>query len=401
MLMDRTTKKTPPELMLLLECTKGPAVEKGNLHNLLAQPIDWGKFLHLAEHHRVFPLVYRTLSEISHPAVPVAALETLQKNTRHNTFKAVAQTAETVKIAKLFTEKGIKFLVLKGSPLALKLYGEISLRPAKDIDILVEPQDLRKAGAILEEAGYQHYRAGLPTTPRQTKGYLEKAKHVCYFHPGHKVYVELHWKIHQVQLKFDALSELRTNTIEIAGCPVPVLTNEEWLLFLMLHGCNHRWFRLRWLCDIERFIKDPDLDWAKVILLARQAGLSTVLHQSVVLAEELLSLPVAKQFRPYVDKDKKAQKLAQMVIEQLCHNTSGVTGAGTSYIRNFLITYNYHVKLRSGWQNKLAYTFSIYRPTSADFQLVPLPDGLYPLYYVLRPFTWLWRRIRMARGIGQ
>ncbi|WP_339938843.1 hypothetical protein, partial [Undibacterium luofuense] len=46
----------------------------------------------------------------------------------------------------------------------------------------------------------------------------------------------------------------------------------------------------------------------------------------------------------------------------------------------------------------LWYCMSMLNPSINDYELVSLPRKLEPLYFVLRPFTWALRRIRISRA---
>ncbi|MEL7567614.1 MAG: nucleotidyltransferase family protein [Dehalobacterium sp.] len=381
-----------PELMLLLLCAQDKNEEKEEIVGLLNQSVNWDLFLQLARYHRLFPLAYKTLSSIDNPGVPENVTKELRQEYRKNVLKAVGMTGEMVRIMRLFKENGIKSLVLKGAPLAQKLYGDVALRPSKDIDLMVGLEDLEKAGKILEKEGYKNTQFDVLMTPRQKKDYLDKFHHFNYYHAERRVCLELHWKMHKIDLKYQALSNSDVRKVDIAGYAVPVMADEEWFMYLMVHGSSHKWFRLRWLCDLERLMRQGrDMDWGKLIFLADYAGLRTIMHQTMILANELLQVPVPDPMTQSLRHDKKAWVLANLVINQLYDQEDNAPSS--SYWKNFILRNGYHLRLRSGWQHKLSYLFSLLQPMSRDFRLISLPDRLYPLYYLIRPMTWLGRRL--------
>ncbi|ATW28174.1 nucleotidyltransferase family protein [Candidatus Formimonas warabiya] len=389
---NRLFREISPELMLLLLCAKDKNGEEEEIARLLTQSVNWNLFLQLARHHRLFPLAHKTLSSIDNPRVPDHVTEALHQEYRKNALKAVGLTGEMVRIMQLFEENGIRSLILKGAPLALKLYGDVALRPSKDIDIMVGLEDLEKAGRILEKEGYKNNLFDVPMTLRQKKDYLDKFHHFNYDHAERHVCLELHWKMHKIDLKYQTLSNLEVRKVDIAGYAVPVMADEEWFIYLMVHGSSHKWFRLRWLCDMERWMgQERDMDWEKLISLADHAGLRTVLHQTILLTNALLKAPVPDPIAPSLLRDKKAWALANLVINQLYDKEDH--RPSVSYRRNFIVNNGYHLRLRSEWRNKVTYLFSLLQPTSRDFRLISLPDSLYPLYYLIRPMTWLGRRL--------
>ena len=55
-------------------------------------------------------------------------------------------SGEMENISELFMENNIRSLFLKGPVIALDLYGDVSLRTSKDLDILLSINDLDKVG---------------------------------------------------------------------------------------------------------------------------------------------------------------------------------------------------------------------------------------------------------------
>lgn len=399
--MNTEIRRSSPELMLLLRSAQGTMEARKKIDILISQGINWDLFLSLAMHHRIFPLVYKTLSGLNNPLIPRSVLDALHQEYRKNLLKTIVITGETVKLGKIFQEKEIKPIFLKGAPLAQKLYGDIALRMSKDIDIFVEPRDLEQAEKALLQGGYQKKEGDIPFTPRQRKEHLDKYHHYSYLHQDRGVNVELHWKMHQIDLKFSPLTKLTRNSVEIGSFLVPVLPNEEWLFFLMVHGSNHKWFRLRWLSDIERFFRVAEINWDKLVSLANCTGMRVIVHQTALLLEHFVDAPIPEHIMRSSYNDKKAQKLAKEVINHLFDQMENIHGPEPSYWQAFWSNSGYRLGLRSGWRNKFSFIISLLKPVGEDYKFVALPDSLYFLYYFIRPITWLKRRINSVWIGGQ
>jgi hypothetical protein len=180
---EQTLKRLTPELILLFESARGadePEQCKERIELLLFQPINWDLFLQLALKHRVFPVVYKTLHNLKIQSVPSYIMNHLKQEYEKNAFKSLVQTGEMIRLIRLFQEQGISSLVLKGVPLAEKLYQDITLRMSKDIDILVPLENLARAEKILQAAGYEKKISGISLTPRQSKACFNK------YHPENK-----------------------------------------------------------------------------------------------------------------------------------------------------------------------------------------------------------------------
>ena len=81
-------------------------------------------------------------------------MEALFQEYKKNTFQMLHLCGEMEQISKLFTENQIRLLFLKGPVLAAELYGDISLRTSKDLDILIPIADLEKVEELLLNVGY-------------------------------------------------------------------------------------------------------------------------------------------------------------------------------------------------------------------------------------------------------
>lgn len=393
---DNITGKINHELWLILAAASG---DTAKTQNLLKQPVNWDLLLKLSIHHRVYPLVYKTLNQLNNPAVPEHVMDFLRQKYQENAMKALSMTGETIRMIKCFDSHGIHAVVLKGAPLAWRLYSDIAIRPSRDIDILVPPDELEKAQQILENEGYSITQPEYPEynfTSRQLQIFskaFSHSFHVSYWHSMKNVYLEIHWKLGNSIHELSFPNEGNITRIGVAGSPQPVLSDEEWLLYLMLHGAGHGWFRLRWLVDIARFIQQGGTDWEKTAFMAKSFGIQSFLHQSLILANQLLAMPVPPNLLSVVAHDRSAWRLSYMAMN-LCLATAEyeIRGFNCQHTNYWQRIYGFHVRI--GWKNRLNYLFKLFGPSVSDIKLISLPDKLFGLYYVIRPFSFLYRHLR-------
>jgi len=107
-------------------------------------------------------LVYTNLSRYAGKTVPSAIKSALRSWFEINARRSLANAAELVRLYKLFQENDIPVLPLKGSVLALQVYGNLAMRHAGDIDLLVEPGQLELADRFLQI----NYHRTMPGTTR-------------------------------------------------------------------------------------------------------------------------------------------------------------------------------------------------------------------------------------------
>ena len=143
---------TLPEFELLLTCCAQPH-NRGwddRMERVLALSFDWRRFIALAEHHRVIPLVYRRLAPYS-DHLPVPDFAALRSIYEENALKTLRFTGELVRILKHLESEGIRAMPYKGPALAQILYGDVTARQFSDLDFLVRPEDAAKAAEILQD----------------------------------------------------------------------------------------------------------------------------------------------------------------------------------------------------------------------------------------------------------
>ncbi|MGG4218435.1 nucleotidyltransferase family protein [Paenibacillus jamilae] len=287
--------------------------------------IDWVRLLRLTEHHRVVPTVYLQLKTLNHPFIPVELLRNLQAQYQRNTLRMLQLQAEAERLTRLLTTHGIRVLMLKGPALAQQLYGDVSLRTSKDIDLLISPDDMDEAEHWMKEAGY----ASKSGEARVLGSWKWKDHHASFLHLQKRVEIELHWRLHPDggrEPSFDELWDCRQggkaagvrasrmapaasadNRTVMTSC-MYTLGSEHQFLYLSAHGARHGWFRLRWLADIDRLAVRA-VDWEALLPLLRRYGGLPAGGQAWALAAALLGTPIPEPMRP-ISATRQAHRLA-------------------------------------------------------------------------------------------
>ncbi|WP_311858898.1 nucleotidyltransferase family protein [Priestia flexa] len=361
------------ELKLLIQLVKS----KNELKDIdQLQNIDWRLFLDLVHHHRCQPIIYLKLKDMPQTIVPLEVIQALQQTYTKNTFKMLQLSGEMEQISKLFAENEVKTLFLKGPALAHHLYGDISLRTSKDLDVLVRETDLDKVDALLLASGY--VKDGAPSLLNGTK---RKTHHVEYVHSQKKIQIEIHWRLHNPPVKEPSFDELwqRKSRSALTSSPVFFLGEEDLFLHLVVHGARHGWFRLRWLVDMDKVFQKK-LDYQQVKVLMKKLGYAHLVGQAMILSSQLLNTPVNKELKATTEGSRPT-KLAEKAYVYICDSKEI-----TSII-------SYLLSLKSPVQ-KVGYLMTVAYPSYKDAKLLPLPKPLHFLYFLLRPFLWMGRKVK-------
>lgn len=239
-----------PELEFVIKACLG-----GNGRKTV-QSLDWPAILGLARRHRVEGLVWHQVIEGGYEP-PAAVRAEFEQDRRELSLTYLAQVAETQRLCGLLAGNGIAILVLKGCAIAQRLYApRPELRHSIDIDLLVAPDRLEAAQAVLLAEGYERVTPGprLPATAMSMARYLLHAFE--YVHAsGHKV--ELHHRLladpYRLAEPFERLMRA-SQSITIGDGAVRGLGTVDDFLYCCCHAANHAYFRLKWLADIDRML---------------------------------------------------------------------------------------------------------------------------------------------------
>lgn len=387
-----------PELELVLWCSRLQRRENdaGSMNRVFAGDIDWEVFVHLTLYHRLYPVVYRSLSKLDCQAVPRDVLTALSRQSRMNISRTFRMAAELIRILQVLEQGNIRAVVMKGIPLAHKLYGDMALRPSNDLDILVWPGDIDSARKIIEGQGYQADDQLDRMTPVQLRKWSECNQHIAYWHPDRKVALELHWQLYCHGMNMPQLqTENSLTQVQIVGQSMQVLEREELLLYLILHGAVHAWFRLKWLLDIDLMIRQGEFDWAALYQISERLGVKAVVNQSIILSQQLFGTPVPVNIAETANCDRRAQALAAMALRSIAAADRN-SKPKSLYATAIQLYYDkkYLLCLHAKWKERALLVSRWLLPSDEDLVEASLSDKLYFLYYFISPIIWCARRTR-------
>jgi hypothetical protein len=361
------------------------------------EAVDWEPVLQLARDHRVTPLLYAHLKGADAGVVPSDVLQTLREEFQENAARTLRLAAEIRRILDLLAQEGIAAVSFKGLTLAAAYYGNLALREAGDIDLLIHRADIVKARRLMMDKGFRpifptaseaeaRYLSAL-TDERERKYLLSHCEHHLVDEAG-GVNVDLHWAItlREFSLPLDAevlWSRLQTTTL--AGKPMPTLSAEDLLFVLCINGGKDCWRRLDRVCDVAQVLHTrPDLEWERVVSEARRVGGLRILLLGLLLASDLLDAALPELVARELARDPAVGRLADEVKQtMLCKPSPDEPSRAAMSV--------FHLRLRERKRDRLAYCLAHLRPGVGDWVSLPLPRGLSFLYYVIRPFRLLGR----------
>ena len=386
----------PPEdelCLLLARAQLSPeALERAQ--QLLSAPLRWEVLLERAKAFGLFPVVYTDLSARGFPGFPDAVRSEWTSIFKLHAIRTELIAGELSRVLRLLGEAGIPVMPLKGVALAESLYGDPALRVSDDIDALVRPGHTVEAFRILASSGYQ---SDLTRQPHLLELNVRYGKDCLLMRkePAFAVGLELHSAlVWGGSLDSELLEQVWAEAprISFRGVPAFALSADWEFLYLAIIASRHGGSSLKWYADLDRMCYRRSVDWKKASQRALSLGWEKIVRSSLETCSALFETSFDSAFgsplpsrRSRVPRPSDAAPPASnLVLFRLLNRPA----------------------------RKLRYlAVRLFVPTGADCKFCYLPDSLFFLYYVLRPFRitlkvggWLLaagitRLSRLVRGV--
>jgi Uncharacterised nucleotidyltransferase len=381
----------PPEdeLCLLLARAELSLEARGRVLSLLGGPIEWPKLFERARRYGIFPLLYSGLRTLGFPGVPEPVRMEWTKTFNLNAIRNEFFSRELARILRLLGEAGIPVIPLKGTVLGESLYGDPALRVCADIDFLVPPRHAAEGFHALVSSGYRPEF----NHPRLLDFAVRYGKHcVLTREEGPYAYtLELHFGLFWGgQLERELLEAIWSEADHkiCYGVPAFALSAEWEFLYLAVHAAQHAWLSLMWYADLDRICRRGAIDWKKADEKAQWLGWSTAVRSSLAVCHWLFETPL--------DPACASAPPFRLGSADLCHGCgAGVPPAVAGASRWWeaspsdlqVPTENlFLLRLLKTPTRKLRYlAIRLLVPTRSEYNLLPLPNWLFFLYYPLRP----------------
>jgi hypothetical protein len=345
--------------------------------------VEWNDVLDRAKRHSLLPMLYWQLNASCSELVPKETLDFLCDHFRKNTARNLVLSNDLLSFLKALKDRGVSAMPYKGPSLAVSVYGNVGLRQFGDLDILVRKADVAVATEVLIKEGFKaHFKISEKQLAMFIRlGYVRLLKRDM----GRQT-VELHWAIAPRFFGFHLDIEMLWQTlvtVDLLGEQILAPPPEALLLILCVHGAKDAWERLEWVSGVADLIrKETRLDWDGVLDLAEKTHSTRMLKVGLILATFLLKAPVPSRILSEFEKDDSLRRFAMTFIAPLT-NAEPMTWTAIERVRS-QIRFKDDLLQRFRFCLRLGLT-----TTPVDWAVLPLPQSLRFMYFLVRPFRLL------------
>lgn len=304
-------------------------------------PSELSDFTQLVRHHRY----YHALEDIFKlPSTPIP--DSVKKELKNDWTKQLQNqlliASELQKVCTVLNQRKLFYLNLKGTTLALQLYGKISDRLTRDIDFLIQEKDIDLFMDVLYKMGYQLIGS---EKNRPEKAFRKIKKNYTLIHPETRLIIEIHWDLFSNPWFYTHQHSFFENpdTEKLNGTRITTLNKENNFLYLCMHGIYHEFFRLFWLRDIAEILKKWDLDWDEIKKRADKEGIDRIIASACLLAGEIYNFKT-----PFAEYRKDP-----IVLWIVNHNINVINRSSLPEPSDRLKRIRYFMKLRREKRYKL------------------------------------------------
>lgn len=246
---------------------------------------DWATLVRIAAAKRSLPFVHHHVAGLGLLPEDAPERALMKRATMAHTMQWLRHAAAQKAFQETCLAPGaVPHLFFKGVALA-RYYAQPGLRIARDIDVLVRPQDVRAVVERAMEAGYQvildRHTGRMTETKQDLEAVLHYKRDVPLWAPQN-VQIELHTDIWHGAGFSDTDSLIASaETAQIQGAACRVMPTAPLFVYLAHHHNRHLWSSLNWLADIAAIRQAPDFDEGAVRALARRMELEPVVEATL------------------------------------------------------------------------------------------------------------------------
>jgi hypothetical protein len=292
----------------------------------MSNPVDMDRLIHLAVKEGLGGFLYKGL-------LKAGLLEMINPQHKQKLYTIYYLTVRrNVKLLHALNsilddlnQEGVDITLLQGMALLQEAYQDIGLRPMKDMDLWVLPDNYQRLVDILARQGFENNRI-YPQTYRKGETVLD-------------IHTHLLWA-DRIKARDYLLSKSQdeifrsTKSITTDGGKVRCLGPQDHFLYLGLHALKHNFERMVWLVDIKSLVANwKQSDWDELVKRAEELGHKKTLRYILYLLTHLFDIRLPSEIYAFLRK-RKPGYLEKRILHRRIEGRSIPTWAQIMMISN-------------------------------------------------------------------
>lgn len=372
-------RELSPELELAIACCRFPpdVATSDAIAAALAKPLNWPAFLKILQRHRIISLANFNLARSGH-GLPADVRAILAATARDCAATDLLHAAETARLQQEFDQAGLPALFLKGATTGILAYGALGVKQSWDIDLLTTETSMVDAIDLLERQGYSLISpSGLSA---DALARFARFDHEAQLRDDRGITVELHWRLFTKPLMSDVNALSETQVVRLGERSARTLRDDLLIVFLIGHGQEHGWSRLKWLADLNALLSRGSVEHIREVHAAASArGLGEEAAAALLLCGRLFDLALPYDLAKRWQNLSGVQQLVALSLDCIVHPLGGSDLPLISRTRLALFASRFRVT--KGWKCLLAEFRAIW---TQPIVRAKYPAALDPVYHILR-----------------
>lgn len=255
---------------------------------------EWTEIYNFLKFNNLLPLFYSKLLKLKlKEFVPDNVLFTLQRDYNAFSCTTIKRQHELSRILKVFNDKKIDVILLKGVLIGNEYYDNPTERPMSDIDLLIKENNIGEAISILKNFGcslQDEYNLDLV---KKFSRHLSPIKTPLGF------YLELHIKLSSdtndfLLPTFDIKALWETKRLSIYNGAKCFSLKLEYMLIHLCHHISADLFKQKLLqiYDVALIIQKVEIDWSFLFETAKEWKCLKPLHSVLITANKIYGLNI-------------------------------------------------------------------------------------------------------------
>ncbi|MDF1759400.1 MAG: nucleotidyltransferase family protein [Coxiellaceae bacterium] len=334
-------------------------------------------FFQLANRHGLVPLAYRNGSLLVADLIPADIMDKLKHRYQNIAQRNLQIIKECVQLKNICEALDIPIVFYKGFSLAIELYNDPTLRSFADNDVFIDKKYHSKIIQAFKEIGYkpQHH-----FTSKQMRYQLRHYKDFALRAPTSDTLLELHWHFCDSHLLLKPLTQNTKQHIKSTQWQNKHFTTlqlHEHCCLLALSGAQHGWKQYRHLLDFYHCYQL--CEQKKLAAMSKRLGVCRHVNHAIISACKIFN-----NSNTQLKFDTKSHQSAKILIKIITKNNK----AHSFFDR--IQKYRLLLSLADTFQLRLDEIKRMMRSSQKDWSVTKLPDGLFLLYHIIRPFNWIY-----------